>query len=253
MRISSPALALAAVLAVAPAPALSQTNPTPPAAAPPAVAPEALAALQRMGAYLTTLQRFEVVSEASLDLVTEADEKIDLDGVTTYQVRRPDAFVIDVRTDRKERRFIYDGSNFTIHAPERGYYATVSAPPTIREVLAVADDRYGIVLPLQDLFSWGDPDAPPHDIQAASYIGVVTIDGVQTDQYAFREGDTDWQIWIQQGDQPLPRKLVIIDRSNPVLPEFTARLRWDVSPSFDARTFAFVPGAGDRAIPVAGQ
>jgi len=252
MHKSVPLLAFGAVLAIG-VPAWSQTPYAPPAAAPVAVAPEALAALQRMGAYLGTLQRFEVVSESSLDLVTEADEKIDLDGVTTYQVRRPDGFVIDMRTDRKERRFIYDGAQLTIHAPRRGYYATVAAPPTIREVLAVAEDRYGLTLPLQDLFSWGDPNALPHDLQAANHIGEVTIDGVQTDQYAFREGDIDWQIWIQQGDQPLPRKIVIVDRSDPTLPEFTARLRWDVSPSFSARTFAFVPGANDTAIPVAGQ
>jgi len=252
MRNAVPVLALAAVLSIS-APAWSQTPPAEPAAAPPAVAPEALAALQRMGTYLATLQRFEVTSESSLDLVTVADEKIDLDGLTIYQVRRPDAFVIDSRTDRKARRFIYDGRQFTIHAPQLGYYATVAAPPTIREVLTVVEDRYGVTLPLQDLFSWGDPDALPQDLTSASHIGEVTIDGVLTDQYAFREGDIDWQIWIQQGDQPVPRKVVIIDRSAPTLPEFTARLRWNVSPSFDARTFAFTPGAGDRAIPVAGQ
>lgn len=252
MRNALPVLALAAALSAG-APAWSQTPSPDAAAALPEVAPEAVAALQRMGAYLAGLPRFEVVSESNLDLVTDADEKIDLDGITTYQVRRPDAFVIESRTDRKARRFIYDGHQFTIHAPRLGYYATVAAPPTIREVLAEAEDRYGVSLPLQDLFSWGDPDAPPHDLQGARYIGVATLDDVQTDQYAFREGDVDWQIWIQQGDQPLPRKIVIIDRSDPTLPEFSARLRWNVSPSFDARTFAFTPGAEDRAIPVAGQ
>ena len=36
----------------------------------------------------------------------------------------------------------------------------------------------------------------------------ATIDGVATDHYAFREADVDWEVWIQKGDQPLPRKLV---------------------------------------------
>lgn len=252
MKLATSLLALTAAIAVAGAvPAFAQTAdqpPPPPAAEAPAVSPESLAALQRMGAFLATLQSFEITSESSLDLVTAGDQTIDLDGVTTYQVRRPDAFVIENRTDRKWRRYIYDGSKFTVHAPERKVFATVAAPPTIREVLDQAATQYGVELPLEDLFHWGDPDALPQNLTSGELIGITTIGGVETEHYAFRGPEADWQIWIQRGDQPVPRKIVIVDRSDPARPEYTARLTWNLSPTFDARTFAFTPAADDMAI-----
>ena len=243
--------AFAAIAAVVAAPAIAWTQGA--AAQTPVVAqaetPPPLEALQRMGAYLGTLQSFEMTSDSSIDLIEGRDQRIDLDGVTTYKVRRPNGFVIENRTDRKVRRFIYDGSKFTVYAPTRGFYATADAPPTIKEVLDVAYDRYGIALPLEDLFHWGDPNAMPHDLLSSQYVGPATVDGTQTDQYAFCEDGIGWQIWIRRGDQPLPLKIVIVDMVDPAMPEFSARLSWNLTPRFDDRTFAFTPGGDDVAIP----
>ena len=45
--------------------------------------------------------------------------------------------------------------------------------------------------------------------QPAVDIGPSAVDGMTCEQYAFRQEGVDWQIWIQLGDFPLPRKLVI--------------------------------------------
>ena len=70
----------------------------------------------------------------------------------------------------------------------------------------------------------------------------ATLDGVKTTQYAFREGQIDWQVWIQQGDQPLPRKVVIVDRRDPAGPAYIARLTWTLNPPLSDADFAFRPG-----------
>lgn len=216
----------------------------------PAVAPEALQALRRMSAYLSTLSSFEAQSQTSLDLVTLGGQRVQLDGTVTYRVRRPDAFTIDVDTDRKKRRYIYDGKHFTVYSPELGYYSTVVAPPTIRQTLDAIADRFGIVLPLEDLFRWNDPGGRVDQLDSGFDVGPATIDGVQTEQYAFRQGKTDWQVWIQKGDQPLPRKLVIIDRRDPANPAYVARLGWTLNPTLTAADFAFQPGKDAKAIPL---
>lgn len=246
MRLSLIPMIAAAALLAAPVAVSAQAADAPAAQSAEALPP--LEALHRMGAYLGTLHAFELTSDSSIDLIEGSDQRIDLDGVTTYKVRPPNAFVIENRTDRKVRRFIYDGSRFTLYAPARKLYASVDAPPTIRQVLDDAYDRYGIVLPLEDLFHWGDPTAMPDDFISAEYIGPATVNGIQTDQYAFREDDIDWQIWIQRGPQPLPLKIVIVDRTDPATPEFRAKLSWDLSPRFNASTFAFSPGKDDAAI-----
>jgi len=206
-------------------------------------------ALKRMSAFLGTLKAFEVRSQTSLDVITVSNQSIQLDGVVSYKVRRPDGFVIDLDSDMKKRRFIYDGKKFTIVAPKLDYYAQVQAPPTIRETLDAMFDRFGVSLPLQDLFRWNDPSSSRSDLLVSAFkVGTATIDGVETDQYAFREPDVDWQVWIQQGDQPLPLKVVIIDRTDPSHPAYTARLNWNLSPTLEAADFEFQPDKDAKQI-----
>ena len=241
----------AAKPATAARPATTAASPAAPSAqaTQPAVEPRALQALERMSAYLSSLNSFEAESHTSLEVVTMDGQKIQLDGTADYKVLRPNNFVIEVDSDLKKRRFIYDGKNFTVFAPQLGYYATVPAPPTIRQTLDTISTRFGISLPLEDLFRWNDPSNPRREsLTSGFWVGPATIDGVETDQYAFRGPDTDWQIWIQKGDQPLPRKLVIVDRTDPALPAYTARLTWTVNPALTPADFTFQPGKDVKQI-----
>jgi hypothetical protein len=222
---------------------------TPAPAPAPVVEAQAVEALKRMGAYLATLNSFEVQTQTSLDIVTNDSQRIQLDGGAAYKVRRPDGFVIDVVLDTKKRRFVYDGKQFTVYSPELGYYATVDAPPTIGQTLDAIDQKFGIELPLEDLFRWNDPaNGRINQLRSGFVVGTATIDGVQTDHYAFREMDVDWQIWIDKGDRPLPRKLMIVDAKDPVHPAYVARLTWNVNPNLTADTFAFRPDKAAKPI-----
>jgi hypothetical protein len=213
---------------------------------------EAVDALKEMSDFLKTANTMQVTTQGSLDVVTNNGQRIQLDGTTTYKIRRP-GFVIDYTSDIKSRRFIYDGKTFTVYSPKLGYYASVPAPGTNREVLDTIYDKFGISLPLDDLFRWGDGSnaARLQALQSAYDVGTATIDGVETDHYAFREKDVDWEIWIQQGDQPFPRKLVIVDRNDPAKPTFMTHLTWKLNPAFTDADFAFVPDANAKRIQLA--
>jgi hypothetical protein len=212
----------------------------------------AIEALKEMSAYLTSATTLAMTSQGSMDAITNDGQRIQLDGTTRYKFRRP-GMVVDYVSDVKSRRFIYDGKTFTIYSPTLGFYASVPAPPTNRELLDTIYNRFGIALPLEELFRWGDGNTPQRiaALKSAYEVGTATIDGVPTDHYAFREDDVDWQIWIQQGDQPLPRKVVIVDRHDPTKPTFIARLSWQVNPTFSDADFAFVPDANSKRIQLA--
>lgn len=243
------AMTIAALLAgnayaqPAPAPA------APAGAADSDIDPDAIEALKRMSAYLGTQTSFELKSSGAFDLVLDDGQRLQFGDNATFKVRRPNGFVIERVGDYKDRRFTYDGKQLTVSSPRTAYYAQVEAPPTIRETLALAADRYGIELPLTDLFRWSEPGGGrADDIQEALYVGPALIDGTPTDHYAFREAEVDWQIWIAQGDSPVPRKIVITDRTDPSSPQYTATLSWNFRPAFDAQTFAFQAPAG--ALPI---
>lgn len=207
-----------------------------------AIDPEAIAALDKMGAFLRSLERFEVHADTTIDEVLEdSGQKIQLARNITYRVQRPDRLFVDLASDRKQRQLYYDGQSITVFAPRLNYYASVDAPPTIAETLSAAEARHGLTMPLRDLFVWGTEQASIDAITTALDIGPSTIDGELCDHYAYRQDDIDWQLWVRQGEQPLPCKLVITTTSEETQPQYSAVLSWTLEPAFDEETFTFQP------------
>ena len=252
---AAPAPAKPAAAAPAKPAAKPAANPaarsTTPRVAPEVVEAEAVQALRTMSAFLTTQQALGLTSNASLDIVTNQGQSIQMDGVVRYKIRKPDAFVIDLDTAGKKRRYYYNGKTFTVQAPAMGFYATADAPPTIREALAVLNDRFGIQLPLEDLFRWNDAEDPARNLTSGFKVGDAVVDGAAADHYAFRQPRVDWQIWIKKGDQPLPLKIVITDQTDPAKPAYTARLSWTLNPTFAAADFTYTPSSDAMLIRMA--
>jgi hypothetical protein len=66
--------------------------------------------------------------------------------------------------------------------------------------------------------------------------------------YAFRQPGLDWQVWIQRGDFPLPRKILLTTTSDDARPQHTAVYTWNLAPSFNDEAFAFVPPSDFKRI-----
>ncbi len=212
---------------------------------------DAVDALKNMSSFLSGLNSFDLVSTANLDAVTKTDQRIQLGGTAHYKVKKP-GIRLDFDSDLKDRSYFYDGKQFTIYSPKLGFYASMAAPPTNREFIKMLYDKYGISLPLEDLFRWNDADES--DIKALTsgfLVGPSTVEGVPTDHWAFRQRQYDWEVWIERGAQPLPRKLVIVDRTDPTHPTYSAELQWRLNPTFPASIFTFKPDSNAKQIHIA--
>ena len=75
-------------------------------------------------------------------------------------------------------------------------------------------------------------------------VGPSAVEGTTCKHYAFQQDDIDWQIWIQRGDHPLPRRLVITTKTDEARPQHTAVYTWNLAPSFNEAAFSFEPPAG---------
>jgi hypothetical protein len=53
--------------------------------------------------------------------------------------------------------------------------------------------------------------------------------------------DVDWQLWVQQGETPLPRKLVITTKQEEGQPQYVSNMNWNLSPKINNKLFSFVP------------
>jgi hypothetical protein len=214
----------------------------------PGIDQEAVSALESMGKYLRTLNTFQVHAIVTTEEVLPNGEKVQLGNVSDLLARRPNGLRLDVTSDLQERNFRYDGKTFTLFAPRSGYYASVPAPPTIGELADKLEADYGIELPFVDLFRWGTPAANVADLTGATDMGPSEVDGVTCEHYGFRQKGLDWQVWIQQGDFPLPRKLVITTLTDEARPQNVSLYTWNLAPSLDNSAFTFVPPKDARKI-----
>lgn len=213
-----------------------------------AIDQDAIAALNKMGAYLRTLNAFQVQATVTTEEVMDDGEKVQHMGTTQLLAARPNRLFVEVRNNRQPRNFYYDGKSFTLYAPQLKYYATVPAPASIRDLADTLEDKYHVEMPFVDLFRWGTPESNLSDITAATDIGPSVVDGTTCEQYAFRQDGLDWQIWIQEGEYPLPRKLVLTTLTDDARPQHTSVYAWNLAPSFNDQAFAFAVPDGARKI-----
>jgi hypothetical protein len=231
--------------------AFAQTTQTDSAKDGSAVDPDAVEAVKKMGAYLRTLKSFQVIDDVSNDDVLEDGQIVQNNKKVDLLAAMPNRMRVEVTSDQTHRLYLYDGKNFTVWGRLVNYYATVPAPPTIGELFKVADEKYDIELPLIDLFKWGTNDDDIRAIKTAVDIGPSTVEDVTCEHYAFHQEGADWQIWIQLGEFPLPRKLVIRTLTDEARPQHSDTLTWNLAPSFNDDAFVFSPPVDAKRIVLA--
>jgi hypothetical protein len=200
--------------------------------------PDAIKALEDMSNYLRTLKAIQVHATTSRDEVLDDGQNVTFSGTLDMIAERPNHLRAEVINDKQQRMYFDDGKTFSVWARRVNYYATIPAPPTLRELADKLSDQYNLELPMADLFYWGDSKTTG-DIVGAIDLGAAQVDGTTCEHYAFRQKGADWQVWIQQGNYP--RKLVITTTTDPARPRFTSVMTWNLAPSFDEAAFTFEP------------
>lgn len=240
------AVALATSVALVPLPGLAQTASKTPAGG--TLEPEATGALDKMGAYLRTLTTYEVKVDSTFEEVYDNGQKLQFLQQTRYLVGGPDKIYVANRTVAKDTRYYYDGKTLSIFSPRKGFYTQADYAGNIDTLLQKAYEDYGVDLPLEDLFRWGSKSATNVPPREGFKVGDEIIGPWLTTHYAFRQAGADYQVWIDQGDKPLPRKIVITNTEDPAQPQYVAYLRWNLEPKIEANQFTFTPGTGATRI-----
>ncbi len=241
-------LALAAL--ALPAHAATATKAAPAATTPavPAVDPAATAGLDRMAAYLRTLKEFEVTVYSTTEDVLDSGQKIMTNNQVRYVMQAPNKLAATVSGDKIKRHYYYDGKTFTVRNNQNDFYAQVPFTGTIAQLLTEVE-KYGVDLPLQDLFRWGENTATTRKPKEGIVVGDSRVVDWNTEHYAFRQEGVDFQVWVEKGDKPLPRKLVINSLADETQPQYVAVMNWNLTPKIDAAEFSFTPDANAKRIP----
>jgi len=217
----------------------------------PAIDPRADELLKRMGQYLGEAKTFSVTAEVWQDLDLASGRRVQAGRELQFQVRRPNRLRVEVRSTRRNRDLIFDGSGITLLNRAENFYGTIPTKGSLDEVLDTASDRFGIAMPLDD-FLRSDPYRDLRDkVTAARDIGPVKVMGTPCEHLVFSQDNLDWQLWIEDGARPVPRKFVITYKDEPNSPEFTAIFsKWDFTTPLPDFVFKFEPPPGAAQIAV---
>jgi len=256
MRRSATAGVLAAtLLALAPARSLAQgtaAKPAPPApgptpAPPPPLEPAALDRLKAMSDMLKAAPRFtfKSVTDRETPSASTSGQMLDFVSVSRISVERPNKVRVDTTGDRFAASLWYDGKTLTIFSEKSSFYAQVPAPATIDEAVQMLLERLDTPLPIAG-FLLADPSAKMMGgVKTAFDAGSPLLEGSSCRHFAFSEPDADWQLWIEDGAKPLPRRLAVTYKTVPGSPRVLALLSdWNLSPTIPADAFTFTPPAG---------
>jgi len=205
--------------------------------------------------FLAAQKAFSVDTRTTLEVVLESGQKIQFDNASRATVRRPDRLRAERVGDLVDQVFYYDGKSLTLYNPGNKVYATVAAPGTLEAMLDLARDGLDIVAPAGDLLYRNAFEILMTDVTEGFVVGKAMIEGVRCNHLAFRSSYADWQIWIEDGRRPLPRKIVITSRDVRNEPQFTSLMRWKLAPKTSNAMFSFKPPKSARKIdfvPLAG-
>ena len=222
-----------------------------PTDAKPVVDPSADKVLKHMGDYLAQAPFFSVNAEIWQDIQLGSGQQIQAGRTIDLQVRRPDRFHAEVHSTRRNRGLFYDGKSITLFNRVQNFYGSIPAPFSLDQALDTASDRFGIAMPLEDLVVSDPYQSAMQKIVSGRDLGPVTVLGTPCEHLAFSLGTVDWQIWIEDGASPVPRKIVITYKDEEGTPEYTAIFsNWDFQTKLPDFLFTFEPPAGASKINV---
>lgn len=204
--------------------------------------------------FLAKTQAFSVHAEIWKDEVLPSGHKIEVTRTVALELSRPNHLHVEAKAHHKGRSIWYDGKTLTVMDRENSLYGVVDAPATVDESIDFLSEKYGITVPLEDLVV-SDPYASSMKrVTAGGYFGDETVLGVPCRHIGFSTDLIDWQLWVADGPQPLPQKLVITYKTEDLSPQFTAIFtKWEILDRASAMVFEFIPPRGSSRIPLVAQ
>ena len=211
----------------------------------PGVEAQADRILREMGEYLASAGQFTFQADVTYDTVLATGQKIEYGGRADVAVRRPDRLRSDYNGDERQSQAVYDGKTITLYDLAVNVYAVAKVPPEIDAAVDQIFETYGFSVPIADLV-YSDPyQVLSEYVESGFWVGRHSIDDTPCHHLAFSQDSIDWQIWIEDGPRPVPRKLVITYKQEPGSPQYTAMLSdWDFQPQLSDHWFQFNPPIG---------
>ena len=192
--------------------------------------------------YVAGQQSISAKFDSDVEVITPDLQKIQFSSSGQLKLKRPDKLRVRRTGGYVDAEMIYDGKTLTLYGNNAKSYVQADDPGSVDHIIDVLQSSAGGAMPGTDLLISHPYDELMANVTDAKHIGQGVVDGVECEHLAFRGVEVDWQIWIETGARPIPRKYVITSKTLAGAPQYTLRIKdWNTDAIADADAFVFKP------------
>ena len=207
--------------------------------------------LKGMADYLESQKVISATFDADIEVVLTSLQKVQFTSSGELLMSRPNGLRARRSGGYSDVELFFDGKAAAIMGHHNNTFATIEAPGSVDQLVNRLRDEHSVMIPGADILLQGVYEELTKDATEISYIGHGVIDGKDTEHLAFRGTDVDWQIWVEIGPNPIPRKYVITSKTVTGAPQYTLRIKnWSTSAPVSSDAFAFKAPAGAKSVDV---
>ncbi len=207
--------------------------------------------LKAMSDYLTSQNTISAKYNSDIEVITPDLQKIQFNSSGTLLINRPNQIRATRIGGYSNIEMFFDGTTFTVYSRNNNRYFQLAAPGSIETLIGMLPE-YSVAIPGADLLMSEPYEKLMARVIDAKHIGIGVIGDFECDHLAFRTQDTDWQLWVQTGSKPIPRKFVITSKAIGAAPQYTLVIdEWKTDIPPDATAFVFKPPGGSSKMGLA--
>ena len=143
--------------------------------------------------------------------VTGEGLKSEVNYVYNITVARPNKVNITMKSGSRGLTLVCDGEKLYSHVPGERTYRQDEAPADFDALFEHPLFTVAIgPLFMHDVLLRGDPYRKiMEDVIGTEYKGKVTLDGHECHHVKLNEEELIWEMWVDEGERPLPRKVLV--------------------------------------------
>lgn len=209
--------------------------------------------MREMSTLLEDTPRFSFAASEIRDVVDREGKTSQLEIDHRTFVERPNRVRREVSIGDDAALLIYNEGSLGLHSTRQSFYALADIPTTIDPALDYLDERLDVRAPIADMLYSSPYESYVGDSTTGQYLGKETVGGASCHHLAFQHPAIDFEIWLADGERPLPCKLLLSYKLDEGAPKSVLTFRdWDLAPEFEPDVFAYNPPEGYVRIPFLG-
>ena len=205
--------------------------------------------LKAMSDYTAGQKSISATFDSDIEVITPDLQKLQFASSGQIRLERPDKLRIKRTGGYTDVDLVFDGKTVSLYGNNAKAYVQADAAGTIDQLIDRLQSTAGGAMPGTDLLLSNSFDELTANVIEARHIGQGVIDGVECEHLAFRGVDTDWQIWVESGARPIPRKYVITSKTLAGAPQYSLKIKeWKTDVPAEADTYVFKPPADAKKV-----